>query len=353
MRRFASLSLLTVTVAGALASGLAACERRPRELQVDEVALSRGLDAHIAEAIERPEVDAALAKLLDDVFADPRVATAGEKLFATLGEDPQIAAQAGALINALVESPEMQAAIMKIMSANPGAGEAELIGLLEARVDRTLEGPVFDTAFDRAFDRMLAMPVVAGAFGRLEDAVGRSDVVSRDLERIVTRRTSDRAFVERIVRLNGGKMPDRARASELLLEHVFTVDHLAAFYKSTFSQPVLRKELADLAADLCTSESFQRSVRVRVSRLLNDEDLRAKMGAVILVVLDEKPTAEQLEAALVRVLESPVAAEQVAGLIDDVLASPELARLGEKALDRVVSDPGFTGVVEASFFTAR
>jgi hypothetical protein len=325
-----------------IASAAAGCKTR---VEIDGERLKAELERRADVVLQRPEVDKAFDHLADAVSEEPAVARSGEELLVMLGSDPALQPGFQAIIEAVGGHPTVTKAMSRIARENPRAGPDKLSALFEKKFNDVLDSPAFDKAFDSAFAGVLDRPDVNGAIQLFERAAASNPELNRAIDGIVSARAADGAWNRRIVELNGGKRPDRQRATELLLDKAFSDDRLARFYADVVALPVIRKKTAIACGRLLEAPAFQRHLKHALRKLVGDGSFQ--QGAVVAMagVLDAGGDTTKLEAPIRALLEQPIVGKELAGLLKAVNKDPLLAPIGNETIAGIVSDREFVATL--------
>ncbi len=286
-----------------------ACEREPSAsgpdpaaLELDAGALRVSAIAGLEAAVDDPVVAESLG--LAPALERPELEPAIERLLARLGADPRLSEVADRLFAELQDSPAMRAALLDYARANP---DLELSALTEG--------------FVAYVDARLTRPAIATA------------IESRLRARL---RTAEPALARTLVREAGG--------AELLATAI-----LVSFAEGRVRAGLearLGKDPAALQERLRERLSDPRRLAYLVTAL--GEPLRSEAGALALrTIVDHERTATLVAGALARALEDPAVRERSEALFALALAEPLDARAFERKLGGLLDEPALVREAEA------
>src|SRR5262245_56181691 len=255
------LVLLSVAV---VASG---CSEKT--VEVDQERLRSQLHARIEALHESPEVKKALDELVGSMAAAPSIAGAGQRLMAAIGAEPGLQPAAAALVGELVKQPAVLQLVQRLMREQPGATPDQIGAIVERRLSAVTDGLQFDKAFDKAFEALLMRPDLQTLRRTLDDRIGKSRHLASAVEAIDGRALESK-WKAKILAQNGGAVPDRARAVDILLDLAFSIERLTRWYVGVYFSPTLKQELAAGMSTLIDFSSFRRITVEAVVGLVSD-----------------------------------------------------------------------------------
>jgi hypothetical protein len=311
-----------------------ACNKR---VEIDSARATAELDKRWDSALETPAVEQSIEKLWDGIAADPAVGKNGEKIMAALGEDPLLQGAMAKFMEQLGQEPSMRKMVQQIIKEHPRATEDQIGDLIEKRISQVTEGPAFDKAFDKAFDALMKRPEVAKMLNTLGEKVADNPHVDKAINAGLDKIGGDEAWGARVTAWNGGKVPDKQRATDLVLEKLFPVDRLSRFYVKVYGLPSVKKELAAGTAELLGAPAFQK-LTAQLVRTLADDALFRKRATETMLVLFE-PSDAALERATRQLLEAPVVPKAISTWGKGLMADASLALIGDKTLRAMVAAP--------------
>jgi hypothetical protein len=332
---------LIVAAAGA---ALAGCRQQRPDVALDQGRLTAELPARMIASIQRPDVSARFEALGTDLTTDPEVIEAASALATKLGDDPQVQAAGSAFVTEATGRPAAVQAIQGLMRSHPDATPAEIGALTQQRIEAVTNGPAFHAAFGRAWDELLEVPEVEAAFHRLGDQVGKSHATLDLAIAAVVGHLDDDGLRRRLTDLNGGTAPGPARATDLFLEHAFSADRLAGFWKDLTGLPAIRDGLRRAAQGLLRSPAFQRDATTFVRTLLTDPTFRARGIDAMIVLLEDRPDEARLHDAISGVLQAPATRKALVALVDQIVTDPALRTVAGDALAPIAKDPALRGL---------
>ena len=307
-------------------------------LEIDDARLVKQLEARGAAASETPEFDKAMNITIDAIGADPAVAASGEKLLGRVGNDRNIAPAAEAIIASFSQSKELQQLMAKLQANNPGISAEQLGAKVEQRIDKVTNSAAFDSAFDKSFDDVLRKPALAQAFDRFGTKVANNAHMNKAIERALGEDVFSATMNKRLTELNGGERPDRAKATDLLLEHAFTEARLTKFYVDFIGLPATRKHLATATRKLLDSPAFTTHLAKALKTILDDPVFQQQALELMATMLEDNPSEADLMAALDPLFARPAIETALAGFVDAIIDDPTLGAIGDDALKEIAND---------------
>src|SRR5262249_54938807 len=141
------------------------------------------------------------------------------------------------------------------------------------------------------------------------------------------------------VELNGGTVPDKDRATELLANELFSAERMSRWYVKVYTLPTTKRETSAGVAKLLQAPSFRRLTQDLVVTLVSDEKFQQRAIDGMGVLVAETGGDAALEKAIAALLEVPVVSTAVAQWMKGLMSDPELARLGDGMLKNIVEAP--------------
>jgi hypothetical protein len=322
--------LMLVTVVG-----LVGCRR----VEVDSARLDKLIDAHANSALETAPVKKSLDDLFASVSADPRVSKSGNALLGAIGDDKRLQPAFAHLIELLGQHAAMQAMVKRLMLEHPGAKPEEIGALMEKRMSKIFDGPMFNIAFEKAFERFMKRPEIASQLQAFGEAVVKNPRMARFISSTFSSGVTEGKWRKRLIELNGGSVPDRERATDLLANELFSAERMARWYVKVYSLPATRREAANGVAKLLDAPAFRRLTSDLVVALVGDADFQKRAIDGMGVLLEDKPSDAALEKAITALLGVPVAATAIGTWMKGLMSDPELATIGDGMLKSIVEAP--------------
>jgi hypothetical protein len=325
----------------ALFMALASPGCRPAPIELDHQRIAVEIEHRATVAATKPEVEKGFDALVQGAFAEPSVGDAGKALLAALGAEPGLKPGFEAVLGKLGAHPAMKALVMKIVRENPHATADRVGEIAGERVGAVVDGPVFDQAFAHAFDELLARPDLAAAFHGLGKQMADDRQMEAALDAAVNGHGSDELWRPRLVALNGGKVPDKARATELFLDNAVTEQRFTRLYLDLTALPVMKRAVATAVRDITAAPTFEKHAAEAVQACADDDAFRGRAVDAMALMIGDGVTEPKLSAALRDLLAVPVVGRALATMVDRMQNDPALAAAGRRALDTVAADPSF------------
>jgi hypothetical protein len=163
-----------------------------------------------------------------------------------------------------------------------------------------------------------------------------------DLERLIDgafRVDVPKDLDARLLARNGGKRPDIRRATDLVIEHMVSVDRLATFYERCVTSKALSRELAAMIAGVLQVPAVRKAIITRATALLRDPDVTRRVIAAMGLLVDEKGTAQQYEAAFLGLLDSAAFRREMLALLGEIRREPEVGKRVDALVANLEKDP--------------
>jgi hypothetical protein len=316
-----------------------------KHLEVDSARLTSQLDKRAAAALETPAVEKSLDDLWAAVGADPRVGKSGGAILNALGEDPRLQPGFQRIVADLGQQPVVLQLVRKLMREHPGANPDQIGALVEKRMNGVLDGPTFDRVMNKAMGRFLKRPDISSLLDTFGEKVARNPHISEVFSSTLSGPLIEDKWRDRLVTLNGGSLPDRQRATDLVADEIFSTQRLSKWYVKLYSLPATRREVAAGTARLLDAPAFRRVTADLVASLVADREFQKRAVEAMNVVLADAPTDAMLENAIARLLDVPVVSTALARWTKALMADRELAALGDDVLKAVVAAPEIRATV--------
>jgi hypothetical protein len=320
---------------------------RTPPLELDEPRIAAEIEQRSAKAVATPEVDKGFDALIEGAFAEPSVGDAGKALLTALGDDPGLKPGFEAVMGAIGAHPTIKALVLKIMKENPKASPDRIGEIAGERVGAITEGPLFEQAFGRAFHDLLARPNVAAVFNRLGEKVANDKAMTATIANAVKTRVNDEKWRARLTALNGGQMPDKARATDLFLDSAMSEARLAKVYIDLAALPVMKREIALAARDIAAAPAFEKHAAAAVKKCVDDAGIRARIVDAMALLMGEGATEQKLFEAFHAILTAPVVESSLTTLIDDMMSDPSLGAIGQRTITAIAADPAFQSTLSS------
>jgi hypothetical protein len=321
---------------------LAACGKR---VQVDPVRLEGLLDARADAALATPVVEKALDELVAAISADPRVGKAGNGIMTALGDEPRLQPSFAHMVAMFAQQPAMLQMVRKLMREHPRATPEQIGALMEKRIGSVFEGPKFDRAFGKAFDKFWKRPELSSLMSTFGTKVVRNPQMAQLLSTTLDSGAVEAKWRDRLVALNGGSVPDRQHATELLADQIFSTDRVSKWYAKMYTLPATKREVATGVARLLEAPAFRRLTGDMVVALVGDPEFQKRAVDGMAVLFGDTVSDEALEGAIGRILDAPIVSTALAKWMKGLMDDRELGAIGGDLLRSMVAAPE----VRASF----
>jgi len=325
--------VLCVLVATSLA-----CKPRGAEVRLDPASLLPKLTERMTRVVSEPEVTAGFDSLIGAIGADPTLRARGTALLTGMTEDPATAKAMSDVMEQLQSSPGLQQVVAELMAANPQLPADQIGELAGKRIETTWSSQPINQAWMHTWNRLRAK-LELGALPKLVEA-GISARVSNYFDRNSTR------WGDRLIELNGGKLPSSERAVALYLDRAWTEDRMRRFLRNVFANPAVQHELVVTLQRLLALPAVERELKTATKALLSGPGFQRAAIELMNLLLSAAPSPaaveQQLDALL---LPAPVIAA-LNHMIAAILAEPSVPKILVDAFDHLAADPKLTGDVD-------
>jgi hypothetical protein len=200
------------------------------------------------------------------------------------------------------------------------------------------EGPRFNLAFEKAFEGFMKRPEIANQLQAFGQAVVRNPRMAAFLSSTFSKVAEGR-WKQRIIEANGGRTPDKERATEILGNQLMSADRMASWYVKVYTLPTTKRETAAGVAKLLQAPAFRKLTSDLVVALVSDPGFQKRAIDGMGVLLENAAGDAPLEKAIGNLLEVPVVSTAVATWMKGLLSDPELAAIGDGMLKNIVDAP--------------
>jgi hypothetical protein len=315
---------------------LAACKR---QVHLDKPRLAAELDKRASAALETPAVEKSLDELFAAVSADARVGSAGEKVMGGLGDDPRLQPAFAKIMEMLVTQPALKAAVVELMRQNPKATSDQIGEMMGNRISAVFSGPGVSHAMDSAFNGLFKRPELGSLLNTFGEKAVRNPHMAQLISSTFDDDSLDKRWGESIVALNGGSVPDRARATDLVADKMLTTERLSRWYVKVYTLPATKREVAAGAARLLEAPAFRRHTATLVAALVGDTTFQQRSVDGMNVLMAAQPSPDAIQKAVQRLLDAPVVATALAAWMKSVMSDPELGVIGDDIAKKLAAAP--------------
>jgi hypothetical protein len=321
-------------VFGVLVAASVACKPRGSEVHLDPASWLPKLTERMIHVVGEPEVAADVDTLAAAVGADPTLRTRGAALWGAMISDPGTATALSEAMAALQRTPGLKHAIAELVATHPGEHAGRLDALAVQRIVATWSSPPIHEAWMRTWRRLRAR-LELGARPAVVEA-GIATRIGHDLDRNAAR------WGDRLIELNGGKLPGAERAVELYLDHAWAEDRMRRFLRSLLANPGFHHELIAALHRLLALPVVERELRTAARALLSDATSQRAAVELTSLLLDGAPAPAAVEQQLEQlVLPAPVVAA-INHVIATILADPAVPGIVVDAFHHLAADPRLT-----------
>ena len=317
-------------------TALPACKAK---VELDKPRLAAELDKRASAALDTPAVEKSLDELFAAVAADPQVAAAGEKVMNGLGDDPRLQPGFAKIMEALVAQPALKSAVVELMRQHPNASSDQIGELMGQRISAVFASPATSHAIDTAFNGLFKRPELGGVL----ETFGEKAVRNPHMAGLISSTLADDALEKRwrdtLVTLNGGSVPDRARATDLVADKMLTTERLSRWYVKVYPLPATRREVSAGAARLLEAPAFRRHTGELVAALVGDATFQQRSVDGMNALMARDPAPATVEKAVARLLDAPIVASAVTRWMKAVIDDPELGVIGNDIAKRLAAAP--------------
>jgi hypothetical protein len=274
-----------------------ACDRGGSSVPLQ---FDQSLETTVAErtnrAMSSQQMSASIDAFFDSVVADPRVAQAGERLANDLMADPALAGAIETLMTRLGESPQVMAALQELMAQHPDASPEEIGDLFGKQFETRWDTPAVSAAWFAAWDAYVEKLGQGGTLDMLY-----KEVVDRFVARIDDAELNQR-ITKRIIALNGGERPDKARATKIYVDHAWNEDRIARIANTIVTNPTVRTATATYVTELLRIDAFSVALKKHASALVTNPDIQARVLRAMHAVLGKDVDIAEVRTSLTELL---------------------------------------------------
>jgi hypothetical protein len=198
---------------------------------------------------------------------------------------------------------------------------------------------VFDRAFTKAFDTFFKRPDVSALLNGFGEKVARNPHMAQLFSSSLEKSVVERKWRDQLVALNGGSVPDRRRATDLVAGKLFATERMSKWYAKLYGLATTRREVTTGAARLLEAPNFRRITADLCAALIADATFQKRVVEGMNVLLADAPAPEVLEKTVARLLDVPVVSTALATWMKALMADRELAAIGEDVLKAIAAAP--------------
>ncbi|HTJ42607.1 MAG TPA: hypothetical protein VL463_10965 [Kofleriaceae bacterium] len=294
------------------------------------VAISLAVSIMIGrEAFDRSrssEVDIDEERLARELQARWTAAGGGREAVRALGEVYEATAARTDVIEARVR-------FERALEAEP-----ELAQGLDLIVGAASSSPAYDHASRRAWLEVFASPEITPELERL-DTILKNQPALRDAIAEISSTLDVRALERRLRDLNDGDVPSRARATELVLDHVYPVARLTHVYVELWGTPEVQAHVAIAVRDLFDAPGLRAIVIEEARTMVADPTFRAAAAQATAAVDAGLPDEGAIYAALHRLFATRAARQFFVRVVDRSLDDPDVDRVGARLVREIMREP--------------
>jgi hypothetical protein len=314
-------------------------------LRVDAPRLNILITEHAIVANRLPDVVAAYDALWSDVFAAADVKAAGGQLLPAIAANPGVAAGSKQILDRFRKRPEVEQAVRAFVKTHRGARAADVGAHVQSLSQRFFVGPAAEKAMQDAVARLIERPEIHGAFRRLGDGISRHPGYLAAVSAAIDERATQQSWRTKLMALNGGHVPDAARATDLLAEHAFSARRIGDASKAFVVLPGIKGACATFAREVVDSPRFRQELAAAIGAVLTDADFQDRVVDTLVVSIDEKADIDAFKVKLDKALAAAAITRELGAVVDRLGNDAELQAIGGRALSAMVADPGFKPLV--------
>jgi len=308
-----------------------ACKPRGAEVRLDPATFFPKLTARVTQVMSEPGMSAGFDGLLDAIAADATLRARGAALLAGMTADPETSAAMSGVMAQLQQSPALQRTVAELMTAHPGVSADQIGELASARIQATWSSPPINQAWMQTWNR-LRTKLELGALPKAVE-VGITTRVSAYFER------NNARWGDRLIELNGGKMPSAERAAEIYLDRAWTEDRMRRFLHSVLASPALQREVAVALQRLLALPTVERELRTATKALISQATVQHAAVEVMILLLASAPAPAAVEQQLDQLLLPAPVVAALNNAIAAILADPSVPTILVDAFDHLAADP--------------
>jgi hypothetical protein len=340
-------STATTGSAGSATAGSAASSAPSERASIAVLGnqLSSEVEKRTGAAFARPAVSKATDDALGSLMADSRVSDRLATLVTKLQSDTRIAGAIQVLMTRLMDDPQVVAAVQQLMAENPGATQEQIGEMFGGMFEKRWNTPAVNEAWMEAWNafqvRLGGGPQLAALWSAILGKLtgGIDDMVS-------TRRTE-----KRLTELNGGTMPDPAKATQLLLDNMWSTQRIDDLIVKLLGNKTARQATATLIADLLGVDAVAKSVTDQAGAVAASAKVQTKAVKALQALYVKDLKIENVRTTLMTFTTDPEIVAAIGGVLETVATSPRVAELGNAWFETVRKDPQMQADLTAFFTT--
>jgi hypothetical protein len=304
-----------------------------RLVQIRTLEVEAAVAARTSAAFDRPAVaqafDAALGALANDPKVSPRLAA----FLAKLQADPRIAGVVNDLMDHLMDDPRVAANVQQIMADNPGATPDQVGDLFGNQLAQRWASPEVSKAWLAGWDEVTkkvgARPGVAAMFSSLVNkATSGLSTPASELE-------LSRTLIEK----NGGQFPDLNKATQLVLDQMWTNDRIDKLLIMLLTNPTVRSATAQFLSDVLADEEITKAVISQAGAIAANKVTYGKALRALQVLYAKDVAVADAASSLRALMTDDALTAGLGDLLSSLAKSPRLAALATKWYDTMAADP--------------
>lgn len=317
-----------------------ACKSEDIVLRFDP-ALKSALADQTMRALEASaKTDAAIERLFGALADDAHVLAKALALGDTLMANATIASAIETIMTQMGEDPAVLEALAELTKQHPDASPDEIGELFGALFETRWDTPPVSAAWFAAWNAFLAKLGESPALTAVSTIAANRMVAGVDDAKVA------RTVSARLVELNGGARPDQARARELYLQHVWSIERIDEMYAKIFGNPTLVAATTRLVADVLGEATVVADLERVAAALAGKAEVQALVVRGLVALYAKDMAIAEVKASLNALMTHPVIVGSVRDLLESLIESARVRELAERWFETVRKDPAF----ERDFF---
>jgi hypothetical protein len=302
-------------------------------VHVDALQVESIVAARTAAAFQRPAVAQAFDAALAGLASDPRLSTQLSAFMDKLQADPRIAGMVKELMDHLMDDPQVVANLQQIMAENPGSTPQQIGEKFGNQFAQRWESPEVNQAWMVAWDELTkkigARPEAAAMFTSVLNKA-TSGLASPEAESKVSRK---------LIEKNGGQPPDLNKATQLVLDQMWTNDRIDKLLVMLLTNPTVRTATAQFLADVLADEDISKAVVAQAGTIAANKATYAKTLRALQALYGKDIVVADVSATLRALTTDDALTGGIGDLLSTIAKSPRLSALATKWYDTMASDP--------------
>lgn len=143
----------------------------------------------------------------------------------------------------------------------------------------------------------------------------------------------------RLIEKNGGKVPDLNKATQLVLDQMWTNDRIDKLLVMLLTNPTVRTATAQFLADVMADEDISKAVVAQAGTIAANKATYGKTLHALQALYAKDIVITDVSASLRALMTDEALTGGIGDLLSTIAKSPKLSALATKWYDTMASDP--------------